>query len=345
MAPWRRALDVAVREIGRKPPPLLADRDLEHFGQIISQRRPDHDRRLGHQRVLTTVLLERIGEREYALEAVFGVPCHGLGDDGTKPVGHERHRLGRIAGSGHHDRRRGPAGVRQTPFQQLVQHHAESVDVRAMIDVRRRLPLLASHVRGGAHGRITPGDATLLRIRAEDVGDPEVHDLDERVAVLLSQKYVLRLEVAVDDALCVCGRKPLTHAQDDVQRFALAHAPSIREQIAERGAHEQLHDEKVDASTRRASIPHVDDMRALHRGCRARLLEKSTHDFTIAVVLGSERFNDNRSVEFTRGLVDLTECPRTKTALDRIGIAALGVGHDRPGGEHVRIVLIGCTVF
>ena len=80
---------------------------------------------------------------------------------------------------------------------ELVQHDPERVDVAALVG-RIAFDLLRRHVRRRAEHRAARGHARV----ADRAREPEVGDAD---AALLVDEHVLRLEIAVDDALGVRG--------------------------------------------------------------------------------------------------------------------------------------------
>src|SRR5581483_7899986 len=135
------------------------------------------------------------------LVTVLGVAAHGGEHDGLQFGGH----VGPQRSDGDrrplqvtlHDRHPIVAPERDAPGQELVEHHAEGVDVTALV-TPVPLDLLRAHVVGGAEAlaQVAPREPA----RSPQQGGAEVEDLER--AVVLHQD-VLRLEVAMDDAAIV----------------------------------------------------------------------------------------------------------------------------------------------
>jgi len=115
--------------------------------------------------------------------------------------------------------------ARQLTGQQLVEKHAQRVDIRAGIDV------LLSHRLLGAH---VPGRAELLAILRLDgtvdrFGDPEIDDLGVRVVPRRCHEHVGRLDVAVDDPLLMGVLHPVADLFEELEAFPDAEAAGIAE--------------------------------------------------------------------------------------------------------------------
>ena len=87
----------------------------------------------------------------------------------------------------------------------LVHHAAQRVDVAAAVDaVRHAAGLLGRHVRRRAHHHAGLGLAGALALVVGELGDAEVHHLDEVLLSLVDDEVdVVRLQVAVDDLVLV----------------------------------------------------------------------------------------------------------------------------------------------
>ena len=93
---------------------------------------------------------------------------------------------------------------RRRTGEQLVEHHAEGIDIGPRVDVhRRRVGLLGRHVRRRAHDRPDVGQAHVGQLHLGRLGHAEVDHLRRRPAVHLRHQHVARLQVAVDDPLLV----------------------------------------------------------------------------------------------------------------------------------------------
>ena len=119
-------------------------------------------------------------------------------------------------------RGRGEFAQRQFAGEHFVEHHAQRVDVRAVVHVCGLLDLLRRHVVRRAHDLPVAGERGVAAAsRPEDLGDAEVGDLHP---ALLVEQDVLRLDVAVDDAFVVRELERLADLRDDRQRLARAQA-------------------------------------------------------------------------------------------------------------------------
>ena len=73
--------------------------------------------------------------------------------------------------------RRGEAAEREFAGEHLVKHHAEAVEVGAVVDLVRPLDLLRCDVGGGTQNAAGPGEREVHPLVARDPRDPEVGDL------------------------------------------------------------------------------------------------------------------------------------------------------------------------
>ena len=136
--------------------------------------------------------------------------------------------------------------VRRGPGQGLVEHDAERPDVGAVIEVLLAARLLGRHVEGrsehgaGAREAAALGDGELVGL---DLGDAEVQQLDDDVAVLaLREEEVGRLDVPVHDARLVRLAQPHCRLHDHTQRQLGWHGPQAFQRLLQVLADEQLHD-------------------------------------------------------------------------------------------------------
>ena len=89
-----------------------------------------------------------------------------------------------------------------------------------------------------------------------------------------------RLDVAMDDARGMRRREPAGDLLRELEHAIDRHA-AARDQLVERAAAHQLHDEEVDP-VRVIHFVDRDDVRVIERGCGARLLEKPIAPIAIA---------------------------------------------------------------
>ena len=140
----------------------------------------------------------------------------------------------------------------------LVKHHAQRVNVRAVIHLARRGDLLRRHVIRRAQDA---GRAVLLRgpnVWADRQVSPtrfgfnnfrqaKIRHLHAAPAI---QQNVLRLDVAVDDALVVRKLERVANLRHDGQRLARGNA-AAREQLPQVHAVHEFHEEEVERRSSR----------------------------------------------------------------------------------------------
>jgi hypothetical protein len=157
-------------------------------------------------------------------------------------------------------RRRKPAD-RQFPGEHFIEDDAERIDVGSVIHLGRSLQLLGRHVMRGAQGRARPGERDLLRRGADQLGDAEVGDLHTALGI---EQDVLRLDVAVQNALFVGVLQRLTDLRHDGQRLSRREPPGPH-RLAQVHAIHELHEQVVKAA-RLSKVVHADDVRVVQSG-------------------------------------------------------------------------------
>ena len=153
--------------------------------------------------------------------------------------------------------------VRRLAREHLEQDGAQAEQVRTAVDVGERLRLLGRHVEGGTQHR------ALVRQRVDaglllQLGDAEVDDFDEAwLVVAAAQKYVVRLQVTVNDAGAMSGAQGLQHLHADPHR-GLGVEPAFAAQArAQVFARQKLHDQERQAMLAPAGVEDLYDVRAL----------------------------------------------------------------------------------
>ena len=152
------------------------------------------------------------------------------------------------------------ADERRAPREHLVEHDAQRIDVDAMIGVLARAHLLRRHVFGRAHDVARQRDvAGRRRVGDGQLGHAEVQHLavTDRSVRVHAQEDVVRLQIAVDDAVEVRRRDTAHGGQHERDRLDERHLSRSLHPIGERLAREQLHDQ-----TRRALV--LDDVEDRH---------------------------------------------------------------------------------
>ena len=170
-----------------------------------------------------------------AIDRILGQRMVDQMIDRLGSAGHKaRHRVMRFA---HHAVQSGRivAGERQLPGQQQVENDARRPDIRSSIGRLAQQPLRRDVVKGADHhARLGVAGAIL------EPGDAEVDDLD--VAVRLHHD-VCRLDVAVNHPFSVCVAQAGAELADNLQLLNQRELASILEQVLQRIAGHELHDD------------------------------------------------------------------------------------------------------
>jgi len=232
-----------------------------------ARRDPEASRRLElveHAHELVRQLSRRrVAAARFLGEAAFDQPLQRRRQRG----GVERRR--RIAKDRGDRLGRGAVLERPAPGRHLVEHHSERELVAAVVHLAA-LRLLGRHVGHRADDRAFLGErpgggrlvvaARLARARL-DAGEPEVEHFGTSVR---RDDHVLRLQVAVHDALRVRGSQRVRHLGADRQQ-ALDRQAALQEQRAQALAVDELHHDVV-VGRRRPELVDRHDVRVIERG-------------------------------------------------------------------------------
>ena len=199
--------------------------------------------------------------------------------------------------------------ARQFAGEHLVKHHAQRVNIRAMIHLARRLNLLRRHVLRRAHDTACVGQfggrAVLLRrlpaladrqvsptiIPNNNLRQTKIRHLHAATAV---QQNILRLDVAVDDALVVRELQRVADLRHDGQRLAGGNA-FLRQQLAERDAVHKFH-EQIVKSAGLAVVVNGDDVGMVQRGQRAGFFLEPAGELRVVGAFRREEFQRHEAV-------------------------------------------------
>ena len=167
---------------------------LRDLGQQLAQRlQPFKD--LAHRRTLGPVLgKQHIDQRQQRRRHPGGPPG-------------ERHRLLELM-PGHQIRHR-VAGERRLAAEHLIEHAAQRVHVRAIVDLARPAALLGRHVARRAHDRAQLGPGVRLIPRGGKLGDAEIQELGPfpmRHVRIGHQHDVFGFQISMDDQRTISGK-------------------------------------------------------------------------------------------------------------------------------------------
>ncbi len=151
--------------------------------------------------------------------------------------------------------------------QQLIEQHAQAVDVAARVNVQpAHLRLLGAHVGRRADELVQlridrrVGQPALGRL-----GDAEINHLGHRHAIVQRDQDVRGLDVAVDDALLVRVLDGVADLDEQVKPFPGAEAVLVAV-VGDADAPDQFHDEVGAARLGGAGVEHLGDVGMVHHG-------------------------------------------------------------------------------
>jgi uncharacterized protein (DUF2252 family) len=147
-------------------------------------------------------------------------------------------------------------GAREGPStgQQLVQDHAERVEVGARVELTVH-DLLGRHVRGRAVDLAVHGEARICAV--QHAHQAEVEDDHAQAARAVHQHQVLGVEVAVHEAQAVRRAQAQRHLPHQLGDLAGHEAPALLQSLRQRGALQQLHGHEHQAVGRHAEVVHL----------------------------------------------------------------------------------------
>ena len=213
-----------------------------------------------------------------------------------------------------------------TAGDEVVEHHACGVDVRALIDLpaprlfRREKPRRAH--RDALGRREGQRQRRLVAHHADHLRDPEIQHLQRASPALrVAEEQVVELHVAVDDARVVRrgeAREGLAH---HVDRLEHGHEPPRLELLAHRFPAEQLHHEE------RASLGGLSEIGHLHQVRVRDLRERLRLDPHPIDVVRAAR------VPLLQELDDHALAERDVLDLDHVAHASAAERRDEPVGR------------
>jgi hypothetical protein len=180
-----------------------------------------------------------------------------------------RHGRGLLRDDLHYDLLRGAADVRRLAGQHLVQHAGQRVDVAARADLLLCRRLLGTHVvrRAETQARLRHPPA---RRRTHCQRDAEVR----HHGATLVQQDVLRLDVAMDDAVAVRVVEGVSHAHGHADRLVHTQLRLAVEPAAQRLAPDERHHVEQEAGGS-AGVEERQDVGVLKRRRRPDLMDEA----------------------------------------------------------------------
>jgi hypothetical protein len=182
--------------------------------------------------------------------ATLAVPGEGAIDDEGEvlgEVGGDGAKGGRgLGGDLEEQLELGVGEVDVAPGEGAKEGSADGVEVGAAVEVAEAHDLLGGHEGGGPEDGAGLGGDPAGRVAAAiaDASDAKVEDLEAPIG---EEKEVIGLEVPVDDPCRMGGDEDVEEAIGEAQQGVDGGAPLLVEEVLERVAFEELHDEERQA--------------------------------------------------------------------------------------------------
>jgi len=182
--------------------------------------------------------------------------------------------------------------------EQEVHHAAQAVQVAAAVELLPRLE--GSELLGRGVSELAEEDARLGHLggRVGDLGDAEVHQLDERLAVLGPADHdVVGRDVPVDDVLAVEIAEREQRLVRDLERQGDTGRALHAEELRQVDAVDELHDEVGRPLVVEGEVQDGADVRVLQARRRPRLLEEAPLQVLVGDRVGPHDLDDPDLVE------------------------------------------------
>ncbi len=201
------------------------------------------------------------------------------------------------------------AGERAVAGEQLVEHHAERVDVAALVHlVGRRAELLGRRVQELAEERPAHRQSGGA---GDDFGDAEVDELDHGLAELVPGHHdVVGRNVPVDDPLAMEEAEPGQRLTGQVEREPQGRGADPLEHLLQRDALDVFHDDEAAARLIEREVVHLRDVRVAQLDRHLGLAQEPGAQTLVGLVLRPHDLDDADLVEqAVAHLVDRAHAP------------------------------------
>lgn len=164
--------------------------------------------------------------------------------------------------------------------QQLVQKHAETVDIGPCVDVASiELGLLGTHVFQRADDAAEARcQGPLGQSLAERLGDAEVDDLGYGLAVIRGDQHVRWFDIAMNHALLVGVLHRRTDGRDQYESRSRGESWCSSQYPGDGHPFDQFHHEIRPPRVGRSPVEHTSDVRMFHDGLGLTLGFEAGHD-------------------------------------------------------------------
>ena len=314
------------------------------------------------------VALEVEGEAVRGLVAPRAVPGHGLEHDPVEVAPERPPQVGHVGapvvGEGLRAMGRGHARARpqrvvlaeigrggaarllqlvriegQVAGEEQVERDPQAVDVRPRVHVEHgSLELLRAHEGGGADDLAHVGHERLVgQPPVHGLGDAEVDDLGDGLAVLDRDEDVRGLEVAVDDALLVRVLHGLAHLDEELHPLPGVEPLPVGV-VGDGHAADQLHHEVRPPAFRHPRVVDAGDAGVVHEGEGLALgVEAGQHLLRLHAELDDLEGHPPRDGLGLLRVIDDAHAPLAQDLQEAVGADALGSavrpGEARGGGR------------
>ena len=201
-------------------------------------------------------------------------------------------RIGQVVGNlALHDLKLGTVSERQAPRRHVIQHRAQRVDIPAAVEIRLPARLLRRDVVRGPLEHLAAGAGQAC---SEHLRESHVGDFDGPVLV---HQHIGGFDVAMDQPRLVPRvRERERNALRDQQRVFFTQPPPALQQLADRAAGDELHDQ-VNQVSGRTRIVDLHDTGMIELGCRPGLEMKPLNGLLIAKEIRGKNLDGDHPVQ------------------------------------------------
>ncbi len=222
---------------------------------------------------------------------------------------------------------------RQGTGQQLIEQHAEGIDVRTRVDVPcRHVCLFGTHVlRGSYQLSGFSKQCSIGRRLADGLGDAEVYDLGDRLIALHVHQDIRGLEIPMNDALLVGMLNAFAYVHEQLQSLFNAQFLAIAV-LRDGQAVDVLHREVGPTLVGGSCIVHLGDVGMVQQSQRLALCLE-TRDYLFGVHAGFDYLHRHAPANgvFLLSQIYDTHAPFIKNAQDLVSL------HPRHSGQAGRL--------
>ena len=224
---------------------------------------------------------------------------------------------------------------RQAAGQELVEQHAERVDVGARVDLFGA-DLLGRHVRGRAHAQAGRRQIGAAEGVVDQLGDAEVEQLEAEPASARHAHHVRRLEISVHDADAVRGGERRSEVLHDREHVGDRNRAALAQLLLEVATLQPFHDEVGTPVWKVAELVDVDNVGMVNQVHRLGFLrEPLQHDRRRRELAVQDLERGHALQRLVARAIDRGETATRTQALDDV-VADLSAGAEVVGVQRLR---------